>query len=251
MNLFFVQTTIPLLIAAVLTAQAADCRASTEGGDQAYRERKQEAQARVALNEYREALSAAPKDPDAGWRVGMACYFVGLRLTHDSGEREKLFAEGRDASLGAAKIAPGCAPCHFWAAINMALYGQEVGVFKMLFSLKDVEAHLKQSIEIDPTYASSGAFRLLGVIHEKLPGILGGSNRKAREYYSKAIETSPDEPLNYLFMARLLENHFDRLKDAENLAKKGLTLKNIPSERLESIEAQAELQSWLKMHAQP
>ena len=188
-------------------------------------------------------------DPETGWRLGMACYFVGLRLTHDSDAKEKLFAEGRDAALSAAEHAPDCAACHFWAAINMALYGQEVGVFKMLFSLKDVEAHLKRSIEIDPTYASAGGYRLLGAIREKLPGILGGSNREARNYYLQAIERAPDEPLNYLFLAQLLREHFDNPEGAIAAARQGIAIREIPTERLESIEARADLEAWLQKHS--
>jgi tetratricopeptide (TPR) repeat protein len=226
----------------------ASTTASILAGDAAYRERKDEAKARLALAEYRAAHASAPGDPEAGYRLGMACYFVGLRLTHDSDAKEKIFAEGRDAALDAAEKSPGCAACHFWGAINKALYGQEVGVFKMLFSLKDVENHLRRSIEIDPRYASAGGYRLLGVIREKLPSILGGSKREAREFYLKAIELAPDEPLNYLFLARLLRDRFDNPEGAIAAARKGISIKDLPSERLESIESRSELEEWLQKH---
>jgi tetratricopeptide (TPR) repeat protein len=215
-------------------------------GDRAYEQRVDEAQARHALETYRKLHEENPDDVEASWRLSMACYFVGLRLTQDNGKKATLFAEGRDAGRAAIEKKTGCAPCYFWSAINMALYGQSVGVLKMLFTLGTVRDYLRKSIELDPTYASAGAYRLLGVIEEKLPGILGGDNDRAREDFKKAIALAPDEPLNYLFMSRLLDDEFSDRNSAIDFAHKGLEIKNIPAKRLESIEAQADLKKWLE-----
>src|SRR5205814_2104311 len=143
----------------------------------------------------------SPDDTEASWRLAMACYYLGQRVleTAPESDREKIYAEGRDAGEAAIRTASSpCAPCEFWTAINMALYGQSVGVFKMLFSLNSIRKHLEASIAADPKYAFGGAQRLLGKIYESIPGILGGSNRKARDYYQEAVGVAPDEPLNYL-----------------------------------------------------
>lgn len=222
--------------------------AHLEAGDSAYKNRAQENDARAALSQYRAAFKENPQDSDAGWRLSMACYFVGLRLTANSDERKKLFSEGRDSARSAVessnKNGKKCPECHFWLAINMALYGQEVGVFKMLFTLAEVREHLKKTIDSDPNYASAGAYRLLGVISQKLPGILGGSNSEARDFFSEAIRLAPDEPLNYLFLAHLLSDEFDDKKAALKIAKAGAEIENLPGERLESIEAKEELRVW-------
>ena len=119
----------------------------------------------------------------------------------------------------------------------MALYGQTVGPFKMFFSLGEVKDLLKKGVAIDPTYAYGGAYRLLGQIEEGLPGILGGSRDRAKENYELAIKTVPDEPLNYLFLANLLREDFDKPEEARAIVKKALALK-VPSEdRIESHEA--------------
>jgi hypothetical protein len=127
-------------------------------GDRAYEQRVDEAQARHALETYRKLHEENPDDVEASWRLSMACYFVGLRLTQDNGKKATLFAEGRDAGRAAIEKKTGCAPCYFWSAINMALYGQSVGVLKMLFTLGTVRDYLRKSIELDPTYASAGAY---------------------------------------------------------------------------------------------
>ncbi|HTL13132.1 MAG TPA: TRAP transporter TatT component family protein [Bdellovibrionota bacterium] len=206
-------------------------------GDALFQDRGNEAKALKALEIYRDKLRQMPGNPQAGWRVAMGCYFVGLRIEKDSDKKKALYDEGRHAGVAAAKALPGCAPCHFWAAITLALYGDAVGVFKMLFTLGEIRDHLKATQAIDPAYAHGGAQRLLGLIEKKLPGILGGSNDRARDYFKNAIQTAPDEPLNYLFLAQLQEDQFDDLKGALETARKGAALPMPSADRLESVES--------------
>jgi tetratricopeptide (TPR) repeat protein len=230
--------------------------------DEAFKHRADPQQAQFALDTYREQVKETErKDPESLWRLSMGCYFVGLRSTLDPKAQEKIFEEGRDAGLLASKLAPKCASCRFWAAINMALYGQTVGVFKMLFSLKQIKDLLKESMELDPTYAYSGAERLLGLIYQKIPGILGGSNSRAEDYFKQAIRTSPDEPLNYLFLAELYSDNLDDSKAALATIQKSLIVQqsiSLADDRLESIEAlsqlkqlEAKLSSRLSQSLQP
>ncbi|MBI3556214.1 MAG: hypothetical protein HY074_08120 [Deltaproteobacteria bacterium] len=159
--------------------------------DVAFRARFDEIQAREALRIYRELYQQNPNDVAGTWRLAMAAYFVGFRLTSDDDKRKEIYAEGRDAGFAGAKLDEKCAACHFWGALDLALYGHAVGIFKMFFALGDLRDHLNEVIKIDPHYAYGGAYRMLGVIEQKLPGILGGSNRRAQDYFEKAIEISP------------------------------------------------------------
>jgi tetratricopeptide (TPR) repeat protein len=153
----------------------------------------------------------------------------------------KLFDEGRAAAFGAAARNERCAQCHFWGAINLALYGQTVGVLKTLSSLGEVKEHLRRSLELDPAYASGGAYRLLGLIEQRLPGILGGNNDRARELFTKAVEVAPDEPLNYLFLARLERDELRHPAESIRYVRLGLSVPTPAGERLESLESLAEL----------
>lgn len=213
--------------------------------DEAFRHRADMEKAELALKLYREAFAKDPEDKDAAWRLSMAAHFFGMRFVKDSDEKAKLFAEGRDAGRAALKKDPDCAACHFWTAINMALYGNEVSVFKMLFTLKDIQSHLKETLRLEPCYAYGGAHRVLGKIEQKLPGILGGSNRRAREYFEAAVATCPDEPMNYLFLAQLLKDEFDEPKAAVEIAAKGAALPEPAPDRVESVEALGEVKSYL------
>ncbi len=214
-------------------------------GDRVMRDRKNPESAKKGLELFRTAFKEDPKNPEHGWRLSMACYFVGNRLTPNEKDKEKIFAEGRDAGKKAAEVDPKCAPCQFWTAINMALYGDTVGVMKMLFTLDEIQTRLKKVIELDPSYVGSGAYRLLGIIQWKVPGILGGSDKRAREYLEKSIELSPNETLNYLFLARLLKDSFDDPAAAGAIARRGLAVPADKLERIESIEAVEDLKKFV------
>jgi tetratricopeptide (TPR) repeat protein len=217
-----------------------------EAGDQAYRLRRDPAQAAAALGHYRAAFALAPDDAQVAWRVGMAAYFMGIRNSPTPALKQKLWAEGRDAARRGAEIDPSCAPCHFWTAINMALYGESVGVLKMLFTLKTVRRHLQRSIELDPVYSYCGAARVQGVIDRRLPGMLGGSKQRARQRFEQAIQDCPDEPLNYLFLAELLEHDLHDRARAVQTARQGLAVPSPTGERVESIDCQPKLRHLLE-----
>jgi len=211
--------------------------------DDAFRLRQDSNNARKAMILYRKIFVENPQNSEAAWRLAMANYFVGLRLTQDSNKKLRYFLEGRDAGIKSTELAPNCAPCHFWTAINMALYGETAGVFKMIFSLATVKNHLKTSMAADPTYAFGGAQRLLGLIEQKLPGILGGDDQRALKYFEQAIVTAPDEPLNYLFLARLLSKELKQPEKAKQVARTGLSVPAPASDRVESIEALNDLKT--------
>ncbi|MCM2324224.1 MAG: TRAP transporter TatT component family protein [Oligoflexia bacterium] len=247
----FLILTLALAAAGTSPAQAKALKSSAlskeiEKADRAFQQRGVKEKAREAHERYRALHYRSPSDPELAWRFAMASYFVGLRLTQSDDDKERLFAEGRDAGKAGIAAAADCTPCHFWTAINMALYGQTVGPVKMLFSLKEIRAHLQETVRLDPAYASAGAQRLLGLIEQKLPGILGGDNARAKAHLEQAIAVSPDEPLNYLFLARLLHDELDEREGALAIARKGMGIAVTDPSRIESIEARATLQEFVK-----
>jgi tetratricopeptide (TPR) repeat protein len=217
-----------------------------DSGDAAFKNRGVPEQAHKALTLYREYFKKNPKDPEAGWRVAAGCYFVGMRLTQTQGEKSKLHTEGVEAAQAGIAADPKCGACYFWKAINLALLGQTKGSLKMFFTLGEIKENLKKSIEIDPAYMGAGAYRLQGQIEQELPGIVGGSNKKARAFYEKAIETAPEEPLNYIFMAKLLALEFDDLKAALEIAQRGIKAVPPNATQLEAVESIAELRHFLQ-----
>lgn len=217
-------------------------------GDKAFRFRGDQEKSLKALDFYRQEWKKTPNDPEAAWRMGMASYHYGLRFVKDADEKKKIHMEGKKASEAGLKADPKCAACYFWGAINLALYADAIGTVAAIVNLNQVHEYLKEARELDPSYARGGAQRLLGNIEEKLPGIFGGSNDEAKQYYEEAIQVGPDEPLNYLFLANLMENAFNNRKAAREAAKKGLSVPQPGEERIESVEAMDQLREFLKKH---
>lgn len=238
-----------LLAAFALPAGISTAAPDFTFGDSLFRQRQDATKARQALAVYGALHDAYPEDPAAAWRLAMASQFVGLRLTTDEAERRRHYETGRDAARAAAAQSPGCAPCHFWAGIDMALYGEAVGALKMLFTLGTIREHLETAARLDPKYAYAGAYRVLGLIEQKLPGVLGGSDERARAYFEKAVAQVPENPLNYLFLCRLLGDVLHDAKSARTVAERGLSLPVPPAEDVESHEAYHELAQWHRDHA--
>lgn len=219
-------------------------RAAT--GDVLFAQRGDPEKLRQALDIYRTNFEKNPGSSEAAWRVAMGCYAVGARVETDDDRRKALFEEGRAAgriSLALAEESKTpCAPCHFWTGINLGLYANEVGKLKMLFMIEGMKEHAQKTIVIDPTYANGGAHRLLGQIEHGLPGILGGSDKRARKHFEDAINAAPDEPMNYYVLADLLFEEFDDPKAALAIAEQGLSLAALPPDRVEGREHVPRLQ---------
>lgn len=171
----------------------------------------------------------------------MATYFVAHRLESSTGERERQYQRGLDFGKRGLDTAPDCAPCAFWTAVNLALVSEIRGPFRSLRSLKEVRALLARAAALDPAYAFGGAYRVLGIIETRLPQLIGGDRYKAREYFHAAITAAPDEPMNYLELARLEAERFHDPKTALAIAARGLAQPPPARERFESREARQRL----------
>jgi tetratricopeptide (TPR) repeat protein len=203
--------------------------------DQAYMERADPARIAFANQRYEALYRADPEDWEAAWRVAMTCYFLGGRVAEEKSEQEAFFARGRDVALEASKLNPDCAPCQLLVGINMALYGESVGVVKMIFTLRSIRAHLRRSLELDPYFAEGAAARTLATIDEVVPFFLGGSKKRARKYFEKALAIDPNEALNYVYFARFLQKRKE-FGAALELTERGL---ENPRPSPEYVESQA------------
>jgi tetratricopeptide (TPR) repeat protein len=215
-----------------------------EEADRAFLERGDPNRARFAYRSYKALLESNRDDWEAGWRFAMAAYFVGQRLTDDEQTRQHLWAAGRDAGRHALALAPDCVPCHLFTAINMALYGESVGVVKMLFTVGEIRNLLERSYALDPGFAYCAAPRLLGLIDHKLPRLLGGDRDRSRRYFQEAIALDPDGPLNYQLYAELLEDE-NQIEEALRLARRGLAVPMPSADRVEDLSAYAALHEYV------
>jgi tetratricopeptide (TPR) repeat protein len=241
--LLIILSSVVLLLPASAQQQKPDPKYGV--ADQLYLDRANFKKAKESLRLYREYFKKNPADAGCAWRLSMACYFTGFNIENNRETRKALFGEGRDAGYASLKLNNESAEAHFWTALNMALYGDTVGVIKMFFTLNSIYSHLEESIRINPSYAYGGAYRTLGKIHETLPGVFGGNNSKAKAYYEKAIESAPDEPINYYFLACLTLSVYKDKSAAVQIARKGLSFGTPEYFRYESFEARTLLKVFI------
>lgn len=208
--------------------------------DQLFQKRNEESQLRLAWDLYQKAFRNNPDSSEAAWKFSMACQSLAARYGKTDEEQTSLFKQGADVAQQAAERNPQCGPCQFWTAINMAQYGEKVGVIKMLFTLSEIVERLEKAASLSPDHAMAGPDRVLGTVYQTLPGILGGDDEKARKHFEKAIEHRPDEPVNYLSLAKLLKET-ENTDEALRVAQKGLEKLKVSSISLESQESKSEL----------
>jgi tetratricopeptide (TPR) repeat protein len=213
-----------------------------EQGDALYRQRRDLSKAQQALELYETALKEKPNSVEILWKISMVCHYLGMKTQENDELKQKLFTKGIELGEKSTALDSGCAPCHFWTGINLALYGESVGVMKTLSSLSKVESHLKKTVELEPSYAEGGGFRILGVIQQKVPYLLGGSKDQAQSYFKKAIASAPKDPLNYLFLAKLMLEREESNETIKSIVEEGLKYPYPNWDHVESIEARNELE---------
>jgi hypothetical protein len=216
-------------------------------GRAAYRERADHDRARDAYRIFKEYFDAHPGDPTAAWHLGMACYFMGMRVV-DKADKKEMFAEGRDRAAEGLETDPDCGPCHLMTAVNHALWAREVGLFRTLVGLPSVKSHLHRAAELDPEFAGGAPYRVLAAIDKVVPRLLGGGRKKARRSIEKAIEVAPDEPLNYEILADILIDDYHDPAAAVKVARRGLRVPPPGPEYVESRDAIEALEHIVERH---
>lgn len=215
---------------------------------QAYRERRDEAQAWRAQALFEQVHQAHPEDPVAAWHLSLACYYLGMRVLDDGPERTRVYARGREVAEAAIERAPDCAPCLLLAAVNHALWGEQVGIFRTLVGLPAVLRQLERSAELDPAFGGAAAHRVRAYLFRALPRLFGGGKARAREAIEMAIRAAPREPMNHAFLAELLQHDYDDLEGALRVARRGARLPPPGPEHVESLDALRELQALVQAH---
>ena len=156
---------------------------------------------RQAVALYEQVLAGDPNNYEAAWKLARACYWLG----ENSPEAEKIpvFEKGIEAAKKAATLKDDQPAGHFWLGVSYGKYGEAKGVLKSLALVDPSKEAMNRVIELDPKFEYGGAYRVLGRIYYKLPGLMGGSNKKALEYLQKAVEIGPDRLLNRIFLAEV------------------------------------------------
>jgi len=172
--------------------------------DELYAQREDISKAQAALDLYLKLTEQRPQNIDLRWKTSMALYYIGHHLPKNKKkQRRQMHQRGLDQAKECDKLAQGTrVECVFWLATNLALLKQDTGMLTMAFGIKDILKEFERALKLDPLYAGAGPYRMLGLLYYKAPGFLGGDEKKSFEYLEQAIKIAPNEPLNYLFLAK-------------------------------------------------
>ena len=191
-----------VLLAAVGLASpgfAADSKAAIAAGDAAYASRTAASGAAQALAHYESAFGSAD-EPEALWKAGRALHWLG---DHTDNRRKKhaFFEMGIDCAKRAAAALPDRPEPHFWLAALYGSYGESRGVMKSLALLGPIRRELNEINRIDERFQGGAGHRVLGIVDYKVPGIAGGSRKRALERLNKALTVDPTNAFNHYYMA--------------------------------------------------
>jgi tetratricopeptide (TPR) repeat protein len=110
-------------------------------------------------------------------------------------EYEKGYAAGQEA----AKNAPDDAEAVFWEAAMLASLSQAKGVMNSLASVPKIKKLLNRVLKLDPNH--SYARETLAKVYHALPGIVGGSDKKAEELFLEVLRRDPKFTPTYVTLA--------------------------------------------------
>lgn len=169
-------------------------------GDELYEERIDLNKAYLALEQYRKVLLVDTENYRALWKISKTAFFI-AEMVSSKEKKSSIVQEGVSSAKKAVKVNPQGVEGHFWLGVSYTKVGEIKGVIKSLFLIGPIKRAMRKVIGMDDTYECGGAYTVLGRVYSQVPGILGGSNRKARENYEKARSICPKNTLNLLFMA--------------------------------------------------
>ena len=107
---------------------------------------------------------------------------------------------------------PDSAEALVWDAIVLSTLAEKKGGLGALSLVKEARLKLEQAEAIDPTVLGGSVYASLGTLYAKVPGwpIGFGSDRKAEEYFRKALALNPEGlDINYFFAEYLADNGDD------------------------------------------
>lgn len=189
--------------------------AVVDRADQLYRQRAQLPAVGQSIDLLKRAIGE-DGHYELHWRLARASFFLGQEAESHSLAADH-FREGIAAGEAATALEPGLVAGQFWLGVNLALLAQcERGLERLAYVGRAKRA-LKSANAIDESYHGAGPLRVLGRITHKLPRIVGGSKRKAQDFYERALSICPGNTVTRIFYAELLHDLDNKTAAREQL----------------------------------
>jgi tetratricopeptide (TPR) repeat protein len=191
----------PLLALALASGAWAAPQELMDQAAAAYAKRAEAKSAQQAVELYAQALAADPRSEEAAWKLSRAWYWVGSHVPEE--QALEPFEKAVEAAKQAVAINQDSLPGHFWLGVAYGSYGRAKGIMKSLSLVDPIKEEMAWVIKKNPSYEAGGAYRVLGRLYFKLPGLMGGSTDKAIENLQTAIKHGSQRWLNHLYLAEV------------------------------------------------
>ena len=123
------------------------------------------------------------------WRAARAYYQVGDDAS--TSEKQRYFERGIDMGQRAVAQQPASVEGHFWLAANYGGLSEIQGIWQAFQMVKKVRTEMETALRLQPDYEDGSAYRALGEIARQLPGVLGGSLKRAIAYFEQGLRVAP------------------------------------------------------------
>ncbi|OFW19504.1 MAG: hypothetical protein A3H97_24655 [Acidobacteria bacterium RIFCSPLOWO2_02_FULL_65_29] len=170
--------------------------------DQLYADRANLASARRAADAWAAELTGNPTAFDAAWKLARADYWLGGHAREN--ERRTFLEAGIEAGRKAAALQPSRPEGHFWIAANMGALAESFGLRAGLRYRKPIREELETVLKIDPAFMHGSADRALGRWYFKVPGLFGGSDKKAEAHLRASLTYNDRSTISRFFLAEVL-----------------------------------------------
>jgi len=186
----------------------------------------------AAIELYRRALAADPRNVEVLAKLMRALQFRGAYTDLGNEEKKVFFDEGRRigqaavdrleaevsarrglSRIEALRLVKGAPALYLWTAVHWGEWGLAKGKFASARSgvagrLRDLSQTL---IDMDPLFDDAAGYRILGKLHSDAPKIIfitgWISHEKGLQYLRRAYKVAPDNPVNCAFLAESILDH--------------------------------------------
>jgi tetratricopeptide (TPR) repeat protein len=177
---------------------------------------------RAAATLLDELEKAEPARYDIRWRRARAYQALG-EAAPKKDEKLELFDRAIESGKRAIELAPNAVEGHYWLGVSYGGYGEAKGMLKALSMIDDIRREMNAVIKIDAKYEDASAYLVLGRIDFELPGMFGGSDKRAIEEYEQGLKLAPNNAVMKLYLA---DSYLDgRKDDAKKLLEELIALK--------------------------
>ena len=138
---------------------------------------------------------------EGAWKLARADYWIGGHVP--AAERRAVFEDGIAAGRTAVSLQPNRPEGHFWTAANMGALAESFGLRAGIKYRRPIKNELETVLRLDAAFQQGSADRALGRWYFMVPGLFGGSHKRAEEHLRASLTYNPTSAASHFFLAEL------------------------------------------------